>query len=222
MDFDQDDILSEVEDLTVSDVIFLGIVKCSPAKITRIQKLSLFAARILGLDSELSHYAWDYGGFSNTIRSSVRSLKEDGAVSEEHDEYTLLSYGEALLDEASKDPRFKDFLDKLPGIVAYLESLSDWDLKQLSYIVYPDTAINSTIKDEMDLKASVIGDFKIQRDLSREQLQRMLLLQSTDSLKILDRLKDRGSVMVKDAKGSVVMVTKNRDSYITVEKVIKY
>ena len=201
-------------------MIFLGIVNCSPVRITRIQKLSLFVARILNLGPELSHYAYDYGGLSNKMQGSEISLEEDGAVSKDQGEFTLTSYGEALLAEASNDPRFKAFIDKLPGIVSYLESLSDWDLKHLSYIVYPDTAKNSTIREKMDLNASIVGDFEVMRDLSREQMQKMLL-QSIGSLKVLDQLKDRGSVMVSDANGSVMLVTKDHDSFIAIKRVIR-
>ena len=219
--YSRDDIIDDVEDLSVSDVLFLGIVNCSPAKITRIQKLSLFASRILDLGPELSHYAFDYGGFSNEMQGSELSLENDGAVLKDHEEFTLTSYGKALLEEASNDPRFKGIIDRLPGIVAYLESLSDWDLKQLSYIVYPDTAVKSTIKHMMDLDASAVGDFRIRRDLSREQMQRMLL-QSKGSVNVLDRLKDRGSVIVSDVNGNAVLVTRNHDRYITAERVIRF
>jgi len=220
MAYTHENLVSDVEDFTVSDVMFLGILSCGPAKITRIQKLSLFAARILDLGPELSHYAYDFGGFSNEIRDSESTLEDYGAISKDDEEFSLETYGKDLLAVASEDPRFKPFIDKLPGIVAFLKSLSDWDLKQLSYILYPDTAEKSTIKHKMDLDAKTVGDFKITRDLSREQLQK-LLLQRESSLKVLDQLTNRKSVIVSDGSGSAILVTMNEGQYIVAERITR-
>ena len=220
MAYTHEDLVNDVEDFTVSDVMFLGILNCSPAKITRIQKLSLFAARILDLGPELSHYAYDFGGFSNEIHDSELTLEEYGAISKDNDEFSLESYGRDLLAVASEDPRFAPFVGKLPGIVAFLESLSDWDLKQLSYILYPDTAEKSTIKHKMNLDARYVGDFKITRDLSREQMQK-LLLQREGSLMVLDQLVNRKSVIVSDGRGSEILVTMIDGHYIVAERITR-
>lgn len=215
-----EDIEDDAEDLTVGEVLFLSIVNYCPAKITRIQKLSLFAERILDLGPELTHFAYDYGGFSKQVDQAKSSLEGDGAVWMNNDDYELTPYGAALLAEVSTDPKYKAFIEDLPRIIAFLESLSDWNLKHLSYIVYPETAEKSTIKHQMDMNASTVGDFKVTKDLSREQIEK-LLIQRHSSVKFLDRLMNHRSVIVLDGDGAALLVTLCDGHYITSERITR-
>lgn len=214
--------MSDVEDLSAGDVMFLSIVNCSPARITRIHKLSLFAERILDLGPELSHFAFDYGGFSNEMRAAESSLSEDGAVRKDNEEYKLTTYGSDLLAEASKDPKYKVLVVDVPRVVAFLDSLSDRDLKQLSYILYRDTAERSTIKHNMDLdeKEYRFGDLEVVTRLTREEMKDRLIHYDC-SLKAIDQLINYRSVVVSDGGSSASLITLCDGYYIEVKKITR-
>ena len=72
----------------------------------------------------------------------------------------------------------------------------------------------------MNLDARYVGDFKITRDLSREQMQK-LLLQREGSLMVLDQLVNRKSVIVSDGRGSEILVTMIDGHYIVAERITR-
>ncbi|MBO4735307.1 MAG: hypothetical protein J5614_02835, partial [Paludibacteraceae bacterium] len=177
MSYSHEDIVSDVEQLNDNDVMVLSIVDVSPAKITRIQKLGLFIEKLLDVDPDCSHGAYNYGAYSDDLDVAASSMKLDGAVTLKDGNYELTSYGSSLLTELKNDPKKKEFVEGIASIVSFFDSLNDHQLLKLSYIVYPETTGQSLIKDTMvlDRKSYTIGDLDVKTNLTKEQLEDMLI-----------------------------------------------
>ncbi|MBO4357805.1 MAG: hypothetical protein J5813_06555 [Candidatus Methanomethylophilaceae archaeon] len=176
MSYSHEDIVSDVEDLNDNELMLLSIVGCAPIKITRIQKLGLFIERVLNPDSG-THGAYHYGAFSDDLDEAASTLNHDGAVAIDQGNYQLTRYGTDLLEEASNDPAKNELITGTRDIASFLNSLSDYQLTKLSYILYPETTGRSLIKDRMSLGKDhyVMGGMEISTGLTQEQLRDRLV-----------------------------------------------
>lgn len=224
MAFDQAKIARDYQRLLSSQILFLGIVDNRPCKITRVQKLGLFIERVLEVDPAIAHGSYMYGGFSDELEEAANLLSINGAVIEGENGYELTAYGKALLEEANKDSKNKELLDGIPPIIAFLDSLADYELVRLSYILYPDTTDKSLIKGDMnvDRKSYSISDMRVRTGLSREQLKEMILRKVSDLDDILDMLDDGRSLVVSSEGLPDTYLTKQGGKYILTEKYRKF
>ncbi len=222
MDYTPEDVISEVEHLNTSQLLLLSIINCEPAKITRILKLGLIVERILdiGLDT---YGPYNYGGFSDKISEASRKMKSHGVVEvDANGNYALTDYGSDVLKKASENDDNSILINHTPPIVEFLSTISDSDLKELTYLLYPDTIDRSLIKGDMDLISSErrYSDASVYLNLTREQMIQMLI-QNKKSVKVLETLRDGASVLLPRGGNTAVMVTLSKDHYIVVKRVIK-
>ena len=221
MPYSHANIVDDAEDLTTSQVMLLSILSCSPTKITRIQKLGIFIERILQINSDLSHGSYYYGGFSDDLGEAVSSMGGDGAIKNGEEGYKLTQYGADLLTQAGTNPDNKELVEGILSIVSFFQSLTDFQLKKLSYILYPETTDMSLIKNQMDLDRDSfrLGDLKVTKGLTREQLIDKLMLKVTDLDPIIDLLEEGRSVVASPDGRSCVLLTLQEGKYITTEKI---
>lgn len=221
MAYTHQDIVDDYEYLTSSEILLLSIVKCGPAKSTRIQKLGLFIERILEVDPEIAHGSYNYGGYSDELDEAVSSMKGDGAIKQTPDGYELTEYGADLLAESKNDSENKDLVQGVPPIISFLDSLSDQQLLKLSYILYPDTTDKSLIKGGMNLNRNVysVGNLRVTTGLTKEQLKSMIM-DHIDSLdQVIDLLEEGRSVVVSSESTSDALLTLQGGKFILAKKI---
>ena len=173
-----DDVRDDVEELTDSDVVVLGLLHNKPIKRTRIQKMSLFIERLFNFDESISHGSYHYGAFSDGIDESLISLKGDGSVAvDSSNNYKLTNYGDLLYSEANNKEELKRKLEAVDVINDFFSSLSDQQLLQLSYLLFPDTTEESLIVKDVQKKLphSKYGDLSVQTNLSKKDAVKALV-----------------------------------------------
>lgn len=167
-----EDIQDDVEDLTEKDLIVLTLLRNKTVKVTRIQKLNLFIENILDTNKKNAHGAYHYGGFSDEIDESLSSMKGDGSVSvDSNQQYSLTNYGTLVLDEALKDPDVREKVEAINTISNFFEDVTDQQLLQLTYVLYPDTTEESLIKDKISkrTKKTKFGNLLVQTNLTKDE-----------------------------------------------------
>lgn len=165
---EEDEFISEeAEELSYYDKLNLVILKNESGKsrATRIQKLGLILNSIREGKTPSSHGPYFYGGFSDDIEESLINLLESGLIKKEHGEYVLTSYGQKVIQYLEKlnDHEFIELTKIARDIMPRLRELKDRELVILTYILFPELAKHSLIKDESLQK-------EIQRVLKKQKL----------------------------------------------------
>jgi hypothetical protein len=135
------------EDATESDKVVLALLSRRHSKITSVQKIGLLlhAVFVGKVPKEFSPHF--FGGFSDELDHSLEDLQECGYVfSDESGAYSLTPAGRKLLADYLTDPdsvRMKTIAEK---IVSRFATLSDQEILQIMYEMFPELTGNSLIK----------------------------------------------------------------------------
>ncbi|AKG91893.1 hypothetical protein GAH_00772 [Geoglobus ahangari] len=163
----EDFIKEDAEEMSYYDKLTLITIKSEGGKsrATRIQKLGLIINAIKEGKTPSSHGPYFYGGFSDDIEESLNYLLESGMIKIENGEYALTEYGRKILEYLEKklDDDYKKLKEIVEDITPPLKKLNDRDLVTLTYLLFPELAKNSLIKEEIEkiLESGKFKSFKI-------------------------------------------------------------
>ena len=170
----------EAEELSYYDKLNLVILKNEGGKsrATRIQKLGLILNAIREGKTPSSHGPYFYGGFSDDIEESLTNLLESGIIKKEHKEYVLTNYGRKVMQYLEKlnDHEFTELIKIAKDIMPAFRELNDRELVIITYILFPELAKLSLIKDESLQR-------EIQKVLRKQKLGhlKLFLLEKSDT-----------------------------------------
>jgi len=147
----QDYIEDDVEYMNKSDWLTLLILKYRKSRATRLHKVALILNSVLEGKTPSSHGPHFFGGFSDDLESSLSRLAESGIIKKVGSEYMLTKYGEKVLGYLERNP--PDEFEKLKIIASKLlpslNELSDEDIVDLTYLLFPELTTNSVIREKV-------------------------------------------------------------------------
>lgn len=146
-------IRTDIEYLSESDKIVLMILSFSDrARTTRLQKLSLLINALKEGTVPSSHDAYFFGGFSEDIEDSIAKLSEKSILNFSNAGYFLSPYGKRIISEikATNTQMEKCTEEATETIVSALSELSDSDVLDLTYYLFPELAKDSIIKSKVE------------------------------------------------------------------------
>ena len=155
MDLDplyRDYIEDDVEFMNKYDWLTLLILKYGKSKVTRLQKLALILNSILEGRTPSSHGPYFFGGFSDDIESSLSRLSESGIIKKVGSEYAITEYGKIVLKYLEENPpnEFKKMKNIADVVLPMLSTLSDQEVVDLTYLLFPELTTQSVIKEKVE------------------------------------------------------------------------
>lgn len=147
----QEYIEDDVEWMSKPDWLTLIILKHGKSRVTRLQKEALILNSILEGKTPSSHGPHFFGGFSDDLESALSRLAESGIIKKVGPEYTLTKYGKMVLSYLEKKPpeEFEELKNIANKILPLLNELSDEDIVDLTYLLFPELTTSSIIREKV-------------------------------------------------------------------------
>ena len=118
---------------------------------TKIQKIAYILSSITGIKGDFTpHY---YGDFSENIMEKIQSPINRDIFYVRDDRYSLTPKGIKIYHELLDKIDTKEEV-KVENLIALLRKLNAENLEALTYHLFPETAVNSMIKPEIDIEIS--------------------------------------------------------------------
>ena len=157
---DRELIKDEIENLSDADRLVLSILFTgNKAKVTRLQKIGLLVNAIMEGRVPSSHDSYFFGGFSEDIEDSITKLSDNSMLNPTTDGFVLTPYGKLVFSQmkAMKDSAEDRRLDVVEEVVNALSRLSDKDVLDVTYYLFPELTENSLIKKQVERRLKERG-----------------------------------------------------------------
>jgi len=139
----EEDVLYGLDDV---DALIILAIGNNGAKSTRVQKIALLLSRILKVD--LDTEAYHFGGYSETVQERLVASGKPEYYYKKGNKYVLGSKGQKAYEILLEKLKAKH--PEIPKILEILSKVPDIDLVAFTYYLFPETTVNSAIKDEVE------------------------------------------------------------------------
>ena len=154
----------------VDKIVLITIANSGKIKSTRLQKLTLIIKAVYDGKIDL-HKPYLFGGFSDEVDESVKSLRSEGFLIYENG-FRINEDGEELYKALLSEEHELDQIDRIAKyVIKIMEGLSDNQVTAITYKLFPALTKNSIIKDEMEKvgKDIIVQSFDINKIKMRKK-----------------------------------------------------
>jgi len=161
-----EDVVEELRLLDKEDVLLLLSIGKRPSSNIRIEKTALLLSEILGI--ELDAIPYKYGMFSETIYEKLYDERLWKFIRRKNDKSELTKEGQQAYDYFLEKLKTKNREDAFQ-LLETLHRLSDEDLLAITYHLFPESKLESEIKERVqrrieELKKSSTAHGRVEGD----------------------------------------------------------
>ena len=141
-----EDVIQELHLLSKEDLLLLLSIGKKPSSKTRIEKTALLLSNILGIELDIVPYK--YGMFSETILETLNDERLMKFIKRKNNKTELTKEGQQAYDYLLEKLKAKNREDAIKLLEA-LHKLSDEDLLAITYHLFPESKLESEIKERV-------------------------------------------------------------------------